>query len=156
MSLETEKYVALLQQNIFLLKALAQQLVDCRKEFIALNLDGMYRYTADQGNLCRKIRLLHSETNSLRRICAIQLDLAHPDADHNPEEISAAQRILCASRELLKVKSEVLHLNQTHSAFLRRSGRTFKMISNLLENFAPAYAAPEGANLAASRTSERV
>ena len=57
-----------------LLRMLAQQLVDCRKEFVAMDLDGMYGRIAEQEDLCRQIQSLHPAIDSLQRTCARQLD----------------------------------------------------------------------------------
>ena len=54
MSPELEKYLELLEQRLFLLRALAEQLVGCRKEFVALDLDGMYGRFGTQEGLCRR------------------------------------------------------------------------------------------------------
>ena len=145
MSAEIEKYLNLLEQRLALLRGLAQQLIACRKEFIALDLDGMYSRIAEQEQLCRQIQSLHPAIDTLQRTCAQQLDLPRLDASSRPEDAPRAERLRSVMRELAETQAEVRRLNQIHAAYLRRSLRTIHMMMNFLGNFAFTYARPAGA-----------
>ena len=145
MSAEIEKYLNLLEQRLSLLRGLAQQLVACRKEFIALDLDGMYCRIAEQEQLCRQIQSLHPAIDTLQRTCAQQLDLHRLDAASRPEEVAWAERLRSVMRELGVTQAEVRRLNQIHAAYLRRSMRTIHVMMNFVGNFAFTYARPAGA-----------
>jgi hypothetical protein len=142
MSLETEKYLNLLEQRLKLLRALAQQLVGCRKEFVAMDLDGMYGRIAEQEDLCRQIQSLHPAIDSLQRTCAKQLDLGRLDAASNPEDAEWAVRLRAVLRDLGQTQAEVNRLNQIHAAYLRRSRRTVSVLMNFLGSYTLIYPHP--------------
>jgi hypothetical protein len=132
MSAEIEKYLNLLEQHLSLLRALARQFTDCRKEFIALDLDGMYCRIAEQEQLCRQIQSLHPAIDLLQRTCAQQRDLRRLDAARQLEEAAWAERLRNVMQELGETQAEVRRLNQVHAAYLRRSRRTVDMMMNFL------------------------
>src|SRR5258708_12497566 len=74
MSFEIDKHVELLELRLFLLRALAEQLKDCRKDFITMDLERMYSRIAEQENLCRQIQSLHPAVASLDRSRARQTE----------------------------------------------------------------------------------
>ena len=47
-----------LERLLFLMRALAERIVVSRKEFVAMNLDGIYQCVAEQEELCRQIKAL--------------------------------------------------------------------------------------------------
>jgi hypothetical protein len=141
-NLEIEKYLALLEQRLALLRALAQQLAGCRKEFVAMDLDGMYGRISEQEELCRQIQSLHPAIESLQRTCARHLDLTRLQAARQPEDAAWAERLRGVMRELGEAQAEVGRLNQIHAAFLRRSRRTITMLMNFLGNYAVTYGPP--------------
>jgi len=154
-NLEIEKYLALLEQRLGLLRALAQQLVGCRKEFVAMDLDGMYLRTGEQEELCRQIHSLHPAIDSLQRTCARQLDLARLDAVRQPEEVNWAARLRGVMRDLGEAQAEVNRLSQIHAAYLRRSRRTVDMLMNFFGKYALTYASPAESTPRAPRAGER-
>jgi hypothetical protein len=154
-NVEIEKYLALLEQRLSLLRALAQQLVGCRKEFVAMDLDGMYSRIGEQEELCRQIQLLHPAIESLQRTCARHLDVARLDAARQPEDAAWAERLRGVMRELGEAQAEVGRLNQIHAAFLRRSRRTITMLMNLLGNYAVSYGPPVDSSVSTPYAGER-
>jgi flagellar FlgN protein len=146
---EIETYLGLLERRLFLLRLLAQEFVDCRKVFVALDLDGMCRRISEQEELCRQIQSLHPAIDSLQRICARQQDHDRLSAGRAPDEIAWAERLRSVMRELGETQAEVRRLNQIHAAFLRRSGRTVNMMLNFLGTYALTYAPTAGPALPA-------
>ena len=147
MNLEIEKYLALLEQRLLLLRALAQQLVGCRKEFVAMDLDGMYSRIGEQEELCRQILSLHPAIESLQRTCARHMDLTRVQEARQPENVAWAERLRSVMHELGEAQAEVGRLNQIHAAFLRRSRRTITMLMNFLGNYAVTYGPPVDSNV---------
>jgi len=154
-SLEIEKYLALLEQRLSLLRGLAQQFVCCRKEFVGMDLDGIYGRIAEQEDLCRQIQSLHPAIDSLQRTCAQQLDLARLDAPRQPEEAAWAGRLRTVMRDLGRAQAEVSRLSQIHAAYLRRSRRTINMLMNFFASYALTYAPPVESTLQAPGATER-
>jgi hypothetical protein len=140
MSVEIGKNLEFLEQRLSLLRALAQELKGCRKDFIAMDLEGMYRQIAKQEDLCRQIQSLRPEADSIGRTSVLQLDPALSGAAINSDEIAGVERLRAVMRELGKTQAEVGSLNQIHAAFLRRSCKTTQMLINLLGNYAFTYA----------------
>jgi hypothetical protein len=151
MSCEPDEYLALLERRLHLLHALARQFVECRGDFIAMNLDGMHGHTAEQESLCGQIRSLQPAIDRLQLACAQQLDLGRPDAVNHPEDAVWVERVREAKRELDKAQVEVGRLNQIHAAYLRRSRRTVNMLMNFYQNYALTYTQPPGSTLPAPR-----
>src|ERR1700746_3362024 len=103
MGFEIEKYLGLLEQRLSLLRALAQQLKDCRKDFITMDLDGMYSRIAEQEDLCRQIQSLHPAIDSQdHRACIRQLELGQVDSARRPDELAWAERLRGVMQELGK------------------------------------------------------
>ena len=155
MSLEIEKYLGLLERRLSLLRALAQQLVGCRKEFVAMDLDGMYGRIGEQEDLCRQIESLHPAIDSLQRTCARQLDLGRFDTARQPEDVEMAERLRDVMLDLGAAQAEVARLNQIHAAYLRRSRRTVAVLLNFLGNYTVTYARPEEFTSPAPRVAEK-
>ena len=133
MSFEIDKHVELLELRLFLLRALAEQLKDCRKDFITMDLERMYSRIAEQENLCRQIQSLHPAVDSLDRSRARQTE---------SDEVAWADRLRRVMQEIGDAQTEVARLNQIHAAFLRRSSRTVQMLMNFVGNYAITYAPP--------------
>lgn len=155
MSLEIEKYLGLLEQRLVLLRALAQQLIDCRKEFVAMDLDGMYGRISEQETLCRQIQSFHPAIDMVQRTCARQPDLGRLEAGRLPEEIALAGRLRTVMLEIGSAQAEVGRLNQIYASYLRRSRRTVQMLLNFLGNYALTYAPPPAYTPSAVRAGER-
>ena len=155
MSVEIEKYLALQEQHVLLLQALAQQLVGCRKGVVAMELDGMHGRIAEQESLCRQIQSLHPAIDSLQQTCAKELDPGRLDAVRRPEDLAWAERLRCVMSELGQTQAEVSRLNQIQAAYLRRSRRTVDMLMNFMGNYALTYAPPAGPTLPAARMAKR-
>jgi hypothetical protein len=154
-SLEIEKYLALLEQRLGLLRALAQQLAGCRKEFVAMDLDGMYLRIGEQEELCRQIESVHPAIDSLQRTCAGQLGLARLDAVRLAGDVAGAGRLRGVMRELGEAQAEVNRLNQIHAAYLRRSRRTVDMLMNFFGKYALTYASTAESTPREPRAEER-
>jgi len=139
---EIETYLALLERRLSLLRLLAQEFVDCRKEFVALDLDGMYRRISEQEELCRQIQRLHPAIHALQQTCALQLGLGSRDGAGTPENAEWAERLSRVMQEIGKAQAEVGRLNQIHAAYLRRSRRTINVLMNFIGRYAMTYARP--------------
>jgi hypothetical protein len=139
MSTEVETYIALLERRLTLLRVLAQQFVDCRKDFISMNLDAMYARIAEQEDLCRQIQALHPAIDSLQQTCMKRLGLEPSDADSAPENAAWADRLRRVLQELGEAQAEIGRLNQIHAAYLRRSRRTIHVLMNSLGQCAVTY-----------------
>jgi hypothetical protein len=66
MSAEIDQYLSLLDRRLCLLRELAEQLVACRKEFVSMDLEGMYGRIAQQEDICRKIQSIQPGINLLQ------------------------------------------------------------------------------------------
>jgi hypothetical protein len=152
---EIETYLALLERRLSLLRLLAQEFVDGRKEFVALDLDGMYRRISEQEELCRQIQRLHPAIHALQKTCAIQLGLESRDGAGKPENTEWGERLSRVMQELGRAQAEVGRLNQIHAAYLRRSRRTINVLMNFIGSYAMTYARPAEANLTASTAVEK-
>jgi hypothetical protein len=152
---EIEKYLRLLEQRLCLLRALAQQLVGCRKEFVAMDRDGMYGRIGEQEDLCRQIQSLDASIELLQGTCVKQLGLAGFDATRKAEDSAGAERLRGVMRELGEVQAEVGRLNQIHAAFLRHSHLTVTTFMNFLENYTLTYARPAETHRPAPRIAEK-
>jgi hypothetical protein len=141
-SRDIETYLGLLERRLSLLRLLAQEFVDCRKEFVALDLDGMYRRISEQEELCREIQRLHQGIQALQQTCAAQLGLEKHGEAGNPEIAEWAERLSRVMQELGKAHAEVGRLNQVHAAYLRRSRRTINVLMNFIGNYAMTYSRP--------------
>jgi hypothetical protein len=139
---ELETYLALLERRLSLLRLLAQEFVDSRKEFVALDLDGMYRRISEQEELCRQIQRLHPAIHALQQTCAIQIGMENRRAPGNSENAEWAERLTGVMQEIEKAQAEVWRLNQIHAAYLRRSRRTIHVLMNFIGSYAMTYARP--------------
>jgi hypothetical protein len=153
-SAEIEKYCALLEQRVLLLRALAEQLVGCRAEFMAMDLDGMYGRIAAQEDLCRRIQKLGAAIGALERVCAKQSDLGRLLASGLPEDAAIVERLRGARRDLQETRAEVGRLNHIHAAYLRRSCRTVNMLANFCRSYALTYTPPARSSFVAARIGE--
>jgi hypothetical protein len=144
MTAEIDQYLSLLDRRLSLLRELAEQLVSCRKEFVSMDLEGMYGRIAQQEDICRKIQSLQPGMNLLQQTCARQLNLKKLDDPRTPEEAARANRLREVMSDLRHTQNEVSRLNQIHAAYLRRCGRTVNMLMNFLANYAFTYARPSG------------
>lgn len=149
MSHDLETYLTLLEQRLSLLRLLAQEFVDCRKDFVALDLDGMYRRISEQEELCRQIQRLQPGIQALQKTCAIQIDLDSCNAGGNPGNAQWAERLTRVMQDLGTAQAEVGRLNQIHAEYLRRSRKTINVLMNFIGSYAMTYARP-------SETSESV
>jgi hypothetical protein len=152
---ELETYLALLERRLSLLRLLAQEFVDSRKEFVALDLDGMYRRISEQEELCRQIQRLHPAIHALQQTCAIQIGMENRRAPGNSENAEWAERLTGVMQEIEKAQAEVWRLNQIHAAYLRRSRRTIHVLMNFIGSYAMTYARPAENILPESATVEK-
>lgn len=143
MSPELETYLALLERRLSLLRLLAQEFVACRKEFVALDLDGMYRRISEQEELCREIQRLQPAMQALQQACAKQLGLGNRSLIAPLTDRESAERLPRVMRELGQAEAEVWRLNQIHAAYLRRSQRTIRVLLNFVGRYAMTYTRPE-------------
>jgi hypothetical protein len=136
---DLDTYLELLERRLSLLRLLAQEFVDCRKEFVALDLDGMYRRIFEQEELCREIQRLHPAILALQQTCATQLGLGNRVVQGKAENAERAARLERVMKELGEAQAEVGRLNQVHAAYLRRSRRTVQVLLNFIGRYAMTY-----------------
>jgi hypothetical protein len=142
MSADTQKYLELLETHLALLRALAREFVDGRKEFMALDVDGIYRRICEQEELCRQIERLQSAIRSLQQKCAGEFGPGGSVAASHPEDRACAGRVARVLLEIGKAHAEVGRLNQIHAAYLRRSRRTANVLLNFIGSYAMTYSRP--------------
>jgi hypothetical protein len=142
MSPELETYLAMLEQRLSLLRLLAREFVECRKEFVALDLEGMYRRISEQEELCRQIQRLQPGIRALQQTCAAQLGLGNHGVAATPENAEWANRLSRVMQELACAQAEVGRLNQIHAAYLPRSRRTIHVLMNFVGRYAITYSRP--------------
>jgi hypothetical protein len=152
---ELETYLALLERLLSLLRLLAQEFVDCRKEFVALDLEGMYRRIAEQEELCRQIQRLQPAILALQQTCALRIGVENHGPASNPENAGWTSRLTSVMQEIGKAQAEVGRLNQIHAAYLRRSRRTINILMNFVGSYAITYARPAENILPAPATVEK-
>jgi hypothetical protein len=152
---EIEKYQALLEHLLSLLRALAEHLVGCRKEFVARDLDGIYRCIATQEELCRQVQSIRPAIDASRRICTEQLARAPLGVAGMPDGVVRMDRLRGTIRELAKAQAEVGRLNQIHAAYLRRCGRTVRVLMNFVGSYSLTYARPSEPMLAAPQSARK-
>ena len=142
MDSDFQTYLSLLERHLSLLRLLAQEFVASRKEFMAFDLDGIYRRIFEQEELCGQIQRLQPGIHSLQQKCATQLGLktiGGTDLSPNREQGERVARILS---EIESARTEVGRLNQIHAAYLRRSRRTANVLMQLVSSLALTYARP--------------
>jgi hypothetical protein len=155
MNPDIEKYVTLLERRLFLLRALAQQFITCRKEFIGMDLDGMYRRIAEQEELCRQLRSQCPSIRSLQRTWAVPMDVVQRDATRGDEALAWNARLRAVLLELRDAQAQIRQLSQIQAAYLRRSSRTVQMLMNFIGNGDFAYGRIPKSATPASRIVER-
>jgi hypothetical protein len=152
---DLDTYLELLERLLSLLRLLAQEFVDCRKEFVALDLDGMYRRIFEQEELCREIQRLHPAIHALQQTCAAQLGLGNQVVQGKAENAERAARLERVMKELGEAQAEVGRLNQIHAAYLRRSRRTVQVLLNFIGRYAMTYSRPVESMATAPTTVEK-
>jgi len=155
MSHDLKTYLKLLEQRLSLLRLLAQELVDSRKEFVAFDLDGMYRRISEQEELCRQIQRLHPAIQALQQTCATQLGVGNGGAAGNPENAQWAIRLTGVMKELGNAQAEVGRLNQIHAAYLRRSRKTIDVLMNFVGSYTMTYGRTAETMAGASNIAEK-
>ncbi|MBZ5642908.1 MAG: hypothetical protein LAO19_09135 [Acidobacteriia bacterium] len=151
MKIDVETYVTLLEKRLELLQKLAQQFLDCRKDFISMDLDGMYARIAEQEELCRRIQGLDPAISTLQQTCMKQLGLERPEEAGGAENAAWAGRLRQVMKELGEAQTEIGRLNQIHAAYLRRSRRTIHVLMNSLGLNAVTYAPGMGPGVIAAQ-----
>ena len=152
---EIERYLTLLETRLSLLRALSRLFADRRKEFISMDLDGIFRCIAEQEELCRRIRSLRPAIETLQNECLRQLD---PNRNHESslsENLEWKDRFRNLMRESKDAREELGRLNQTHAAYLRRCNKTVQALMNFYKNYSLSYTRPLDPAFALPRIAER-
>jgi len=114
-----------------MLRALACELVECRKDFVALDTAAMFARISAQEDLCRRIRSADSSLASR---------LAAAKGPGPAIDSVSAERLRDALAEMKRAQAELAQLNRIHAAYLRRCGRTVRLFSNLFRSLSLTYA----------------
>jgi hypothetical protein len=142
MTAEIQTYLELLERHLALLRLLAREFVEGRKEFMALDVDGMYRRISEQEELCRQIQRLQPAIRAVQQKCAAGLGLGGAAAALQSENRESTERVARILMEIGKARTELGRLNQIHAAYLRRSRRTANVLLNFIGSYAMTYARP--------------
>lgn len=146
MKLETNRYLTLLEQRLFLLQLLATGLRQSRKAFVNLDLNGIHQCVAEQESLCNQIRFLDQELNALQQQCGRGRDAVEPATDAGllvgDDDAGLSPRLQQVFDSLSVAQTEVRHLNEVHAALLRRSRRSVNVLMNCLANYEATYSVP--------------
>jgi len=118
MTAAADPYASSLTQYLPVLRALAQALVSCRKEFTVMNLDGIYRCISEQEQLCRQALALRG---AIQAMPSSRL----PGASDSHEVASLLA-------DVARAEAEVQFLNRVQAAYLRRGNRTVNILLNAL------------------------
>jgi hypothetical protein len=155
MSSEFEKYITLLEKRLALLRNLAKHFVDCRKDFVSMNIDAMYARIGEMEELCRQIQALTPAIESLWQSCTHKMGTEPRGPAATPEIAEWMDRLRLVMRELGETEAEVGRLNQIHAAYLQRSRKTIHVLMNSLGINALSYAARAEFGAIAGQTSEK-
>ncbi len=140
--------------ELLLLRALADDLIACRKAFTGSDLDGIYEHVSRQGALSEQLTTAQQDrlrvwnavaAASPNRTGAAETNL-RSSMDALDPPISADLRALLT--ELALAEGEVRNLNRVHSTLLDGSRRTLHILSNALAAFAPTYPQPAASRAA--------
>ena len=142
MNADLETYLELLEKRLALLHLLAREFVECRKEFVALDVDGMYRRIAQQEELCREIQRLQPGIHALQVACGNRLGISAREPAALAGDAHTKDRLHRILRNLGEAQAEVGRLNQIHAAYLRRSRRTILVLRNFIGSYAMTYSRP--------------
>jgi hypothetical protein len=127
MNSQVDAHFRLVERQLSLFRLLARQLVDCRAEFVGMDLDGIYKRVAEQEELCRRIEAL----------CPSGMALSQGE-----ESTDDRKKLPLLIRELSDAQAEVHRLNQVQAAYLRRSRKTVDILIRALESTSGIYGPP--------------
>jgi len=144
---DSKQYLGLLERRLDLLGSLAAALLECRGDFIAMDLGAMERRIAEQEQLCARIRSLDSEISNMQAHCsgsAAALRSADPPLLSSSVEGDANtdQQIRATIGRISAAQLELKRVNDAHQAMLRRSRRTVQVLLNIFNSLSPTYAVP--------------
>jgi len=128
----------LLEKRLQLLESLTTEQRACSDAAVRLDLDGMERRVARQGEICIEIRALDAEIDGLRKRWS---------AAEKKQVFPAAQELLAKIR---LAQSEVRRLNSAHAALLRRSRYTLRAMINFANCYRLTYDLKESAGMPAA------
>ncbi|HXZ11169.1 MAG TPA: hypothetical protein VEG64_02145 [Candidatus Sulfotelmatobacter sp.] len=146
MSPEIESLAVTIERELSLLRELAGDLIDCRKAFTGMDLDGIYTHVAKQALLCDKLQKAEEE-----RVRIWQQEVAKTSAPAAGADLRAwierqdpavALRLRALLTELVVAEGEVRNLNRVHRLLIDGSRKTLKVLTNALAAFHPTYPAP--------------
>lgn len=135
-----------LERQLRLLRELSADLFECRKAYVDMDLDAIYRHIAAQSLLCDQLHQSEIERKAAWRAICKSLDL-DPEAVNarvvleNLEPQAAAQirEILTA---LALAEGDLRNLNRAQTVLVEGSRRTLSVLANVLGSFAPIYGRP--------------
>ena len=139
MRFDPEKYVALVEERLSLVRLLAAQLVQCRQDFVSMNLDRMYTRIAEQESTCRRIEALAPLIGALEQLSLRDHGLDSLALARHNEGAAWAGRLGQLTQECEEAQSDVARLSQVHTAYLRRSRKTIEVLLNSLGMHAMTY-----------------
>jgi len=156
-AIEMASFKEVLERQLTLLRALANELLVCRDAYVSMNLEAIYSHLAKQISLCDELRRVEADRSAAWRAASSQgasnaTELPAVDRELNswmaalePEVTASVRRLL---KELELVEGQVRHLNRVQMVLLDGSRRTLNILSNALGAFSATYARPAFAGAA--------
>ena len=139
MTIETHRFLELLEQRIALLSSLAESLSAASTGLVSFDLDKLEFNIAEQERLCTDIHALDEQIDQVQRHCVAQVVTAsHSRSAPDPDTV----RLRETAARLSQIQSTVKHLNAAHQILLRRSRRTVGALLNSYHSFAMTYSDP--------------
>jgi hypothetical protein len=140
-SVETTRYLELLEERLALLGSLATALAAARTDIVSLDIDGLEGRIADQEKLCTEIRALDIQLDCIQRQCMTHIAGASRQTNGSTLDSEVTRRRETLGR-LAQAQARVQKLNNEHQALLRRSRRTVSALLNSYHSFALTYSNP--------------
>jgi|SRR5215831_8015176 len=135
-----------LERQLRLLRELSGDLTECRKAYVDMDIEAIYRHIATQSLLCDQLHQSEVERTAAWRAICESLDL-DPEAVNarvvleslEPQGAAQIREILTA---LALAEGELRHLNRAQTVLVEGSRRTLSVLANVLGSFAPIYGRP--------------
>lgn len=142
---ETQSYLELLDRRIVLLEALANSLVEARRDMVSLDVDGLEARIVQQEKLCVQVGALDGQLNVFQKQCLTKLEAANASAGGElggGEAAGLRTRLQEIRERMMATQGRVKALNATHQVLLRRCRRTAGALLNMYAKFEVTYAEP--------------
>jgi hypothetical protein len=120
MQIEVNRILELLETRARYLRLLADHLLAGQEALVRWELEAAEMHIAQQEMLCRKLRQVD-----------LELSEARPEVVSDPEVRARLQGALGALHD---IRDSILHINNIQAEFLRRSRRSLRLLSSLVQS----------------------